>query len=104
MDGGICNRGHLPGRREPLICGRKGRRRPADACGPRPPAPQRGGVTAGTAVSPQPPLSPRSCCQQTNCASDFAVPKIAAGSGGVTSAAAAVAGAGKDDAARRGVR
>lgn len=108
MDGRICNRGRLPWWREPFslqvqgevqICGGPWAmaRQPPSMAGPR----------RGEQPAPQPPPPPRSLCQRTNCASDFAVPKIAPGSGGVTSAgavAAGLAGAGKEDAARRGVQ
>lgn len=110
MDGRICNRGPLPWWREPLSLQAQGE---AQICrcpwttAMEPPGTAQRGHGAESSRSRGPPPPPRSLCQRTNCASDFAVPKIAPGSGGVTSAGAAaagLAGAGKEDAARHEVR
>lgn len=58
MDGRICNRGRLPRLREPLTCGRKQRHRPADACGPRPPAHGMVGSRRGEQRPHSPPCRP----------------------------------------------
>lgn len=108
MDGRICNRGRLPWRREPLSLQAQGE---AQICWrPRAVATQPPGTTRarrGEQSASRSPQPPRSLCQRTNCASDFAVPKIAPGSGEVTSAGAAaagLAGVGKEDATPRGAR
>lgn len=82
----------------PGACRSRERGRRAGGHGPRPRGPPSAAWGAGgPAVSP----TARSLCQRTNCASDFAVPKIAAGSGGLTSAGAAAAGPARSGEGRR---
>lgn len=106
--GGFATVAVYPGGGSPSACRCKERRRSAGARGPWPGSPPARRGHGGESSRPRsPPLPPHSLCQRTNCASDFAVPKIAPGSGGVTSAGAAaagLAGAVKEDAARCGVQ
>lgn len=82
----------------PGACRNGERGRWAGAHGPRPRSPLSAAWGAGG-----PAVFPTACslCQRTNCASDFAVPKIAAGSGGLTSAGAAAAGPARSGEGRR---